>query len=122
MADLNIPKLNIKSDKYILKKKINLRRKSKRRLFTESFFLFLLSVLLVYINYLIPNKNLLLQNLPSTINKSFFLLIDLLSYLYEIFLVIFIFVSSLTVLILMIGSLNRLFKVSKRKSKQIVYK
>ena len=122
MADLNIPNLNIKSDKYIFKKKLNLRRKSKKRLFTESFFLFIFSVLLVYINYLIPNKNLLLQNLPSTINKSFFLLIDLLSYLYEIFLVIFIFVSSLTVLILMIGSLNRLFKVSKRKSKQIVYK
>ena len=104
MADLNIPNLNIKSDKYIFKKKLNLRRKSKRRLFTESFFLFILSVLLVYINYLIPNKNLLLQNLPSTFNKSFLLLIDLFSYLYEIFLVIFIFVSSFTALILMIGS------------------
>ena len=56
MADLNIPNLNIKPDKYIFKKKLNLRRKSKRRLFTESFFLFVLSVLLVYINYLIPNK------------------------------------------------------------------
>ena len=122
MADLNIPNLNIKSDKYIFKKKLNLRRKSKRRLFTESFFLFILSVLLVYINYLIPNKNLLLQNLPSTFNKSFLLLNDLFSYLYEIFLVIFIFVSSFTALILMIGSFNRLFKVSKRKSKQIVYK
>ena len=122
MADLNIPNLNIKSDKYIFKKKLNLRRKSKRRLFTESFFLFILSVLLVYINYLIPNKNLLLQNLPSTFYKSFLLLIDLFSYLYEIFLVIFIFVSSITALILMIGSFNRLFKVSKRKSKQIVYK
>ena len=122
MADLNIPNFNIKSDNNILKKKLFLRRKSKRRLFTESFFLFILSVLLVYINYLIPNKNLLLKNLPSTFNKSFLLLIDLLSYLYEIFLVIFIFVSSFTALILMIGSLNRLFKVSKRKSKQIVYK
>ena len=122
MADLNIPNLNIKSDKYIFKKKLNLRRKSKRRLFTESFFLFILSVFLVYINYLIPNKNLLLQNLTSTFNKSFLLLIDLFSYLYEIFLVIFIFVSSFTALILMIGSFNRLFKVSKRKSKQIVYK
>ena len=122
MADLNIPNFNIKPDKYIFKKKINLRRKSKRRLFTESFFLFILSVLLFYIIYLIPNKNLLLQNLPSTINKSFFLLIDLLSYLYEIFLVIFIFVSSFTALILIIGSFNRLFKVSKRKSKQISYK
>ena len=122
MADLNIPNLNIKSEKYIFKKKLNLRRKSKRRLFTESFFLFILSVLLVYINYLIPNKNLLLQKLPSTFNKSFLLIIELFSYLYEIFLVIFIFVSSFTALILMVGSFNRLFKVSKRKSKQIVYK
>ena len=122
MADLNIPNLNIKSDKYIFKKKLNLRRKSKRRLFTEAFILFILSVLLVYINYLIPKKNLLLQNLPSTINKSFFLLIDLFSHLYEIFLVIFIFSSSLAALILMIGSFYRLFRISKRRSKKISYK
>ena len=122
MADLNIPNLNIKTDKYIFKKKLNLRRKSKRRLFTESFFLFILSVLLVYINYLIPNKKLLLQNLPSTINKSFLLLKDLFSYLYEIFLVIFIFASSFIALILMIGSFYRLFRVSKKKAKQIIYK
>ena len=122
MAELNIPNLNIKSDKYIFKKKLTLRRKSKRRLFTESFFLFILSVLLFYINYLIPNKNLLLQNLPSTFNKYFLLMIDLFSYLYEIFLVIFIFVSSFTAVILMVGSLNRLFKIYKKKSKQIVYK
>ena len=122
MADLKIPNLNIKSDKYIFKKKLNLRRKSKRRLFTESFFLFIFSVLLVYINYLIPNKKLLLQNLPITINKSFLLIINLFSYLYEIFLVIFIFVSSFTALIFMVGSFYRLFRISKRKSKQISYK
>ena len=122
MADLNIPNLNNKSDKYIFKKKLNLRRKSKRRLFTESFILFILSALLVYINYLIPNKNLLLQNLPSTFNKSFLLLIDLFLNLYEIFLVIFIFVSSFIVVILLIGSFNRLFKISNKKSKQINYK
>ena len=122
MADLNIPNLNIKSDKYIFKKKLNLRRKSKRRLFTEAFFMFILSFLLVYINYLIPNKNLLLRNLPSTFNKTFLLIIDLFSYLYQIFLVIFIFASSLTALILMIGSFYRLFRVSKRKSKKISYK
>ena len=122
MADLKIPNLNNKSDKYIFKKKLKLRRKSKRRLFAESFFLFILSVLLVYVNYLIPNKNLLLQNLPTTFNKSFLLLIDLFSYLYEIFLVIFIFTSSFTALILIIGSFYRLFRISKRKSKQIIYK
>ena len=122
MADLNIPNLNIKSDKNIFKKKLNLRRKSKKRLFTESFFLFIFSVLLVYINYLIPNKNLLLQKLPNTINNSFLLIIKLFSYLSEIFLVIFIFVSSFIALILMIGCVYRLIKISKRKSKKIIYK
>ena len=122
MADLNIPNLNSKSDKYIFKKKLNFRRKSKRRLFTEAFILFILSVLLVYINYLIPNKSLLLQNLPKTFNQSFLLLKDLFSYLYEIFLVIFIFASSFVALILMIGAFYRLFRVYKRKTKQIVYK
>ena len=122
MADLNIPNLKIKTEKYIFKKKLNLRRKSKRRLLTESFFLVVLSALLVYINYLIPNKNLLLKKLPSTFNKSFFLIIDLFSNLYEIFLVVFIFVSSFVSLILMLGSFYRLFRLSKRKSKQISYK
>ena len=122
MADLKIPNLNIKSDKYIFKKKLNLRRKSKKRLFTESFFLFIFSVLLVYVNYLIPNKKLLLQNLPTTVNKSFLLFIDFFSYLFEILLVIFIFASSFTALILTVGSFYRLFRVSKRKSKQISYK
>ena len=122
MADLNIPNLNNKSDKYIFKKKLSLRRKSKRRLFTESLFLLILSVLLVYINYLIPNKNLLLQNLPSTFNKSIVLLMDLISNIYEIFLVIFIFVSFFTALILMVGSFYRLYKIYKRNSKQMIYK
>ena len=122
MTDLNIPNLNFKSDKYIFKKKLSLRRKSKRRLFTESFFLFILSILLVYINYLIPNKNLLLKNLPITLNKSFLLIVELFSYLYELILLLFIFVSSFIALILMIGSLYRLFKISKRESKQIIYR
>ena len=122
MADLNIPNLNIKSDKYIFKKKLNLRRKSKRRLFTESAFMFVLSLLLVYINYLIPNKNLLLKNLPTTFNNSFILIIDIFLNLYEIFLVFFIFISSLAALILMLGSIYRLFKISRRKSKKIIYK
>ena len=122
MADLNIPNMNNKSDKYIFKNKLNLRRKSKRRLIIESFFLFIFSLLLVYINYLIPNKNLLVQNLPLTFNKTFLLIIELFSYLYEIFLVIFIFASTFTALILIIGSFYRLFRISKRKSKQIIYK
>ena len=122
MADLKIPNLNMKSDKYIFKKKLSLRRKSKRRLFTESAFLFIFSLLLIYINYLIPNKNILLRSLPRTLNDAFLSIVDLFSNLMGIFLVIFIFVSSLTSLILMLGSIYRLFRLSRRKSKKIIYK
>ena len=122
MADLKIPNINMNSNKYIFKKKLSLRRKSKRRLFTEAALLFILSLLLIYLNYLIPNKYLLLQNLPTSLNKSFILAIDLISNLYEISLVIFIFISSFISLILMIGSLYRFFRVVKRKSKKFIYK
>ena len=122
MADLKIPNINMNSNKYIFKKKLSLRRKSKRRLSIESAFLFFLSLLLVYLIYLIPNKYLLLQNLPISLNKSFVLAIDLFLNVYEILLVFFIFVASFISLILMIGSFYRLFRVSKRKSKQIIYK
>ena len=118
MADLNIPNLNMKSDKYIFKKKLTLRRKSKRRLFTESIFLFILSILLVYINYLIPDKNLLLKNLPNTFNNSYLTIIELFSNLYEIFLVIFIFISSIITFILLIGSFYRIFRIANRKKRQ----
>ena len=122
MADLKIPNLNMKSEKYIFKKKFTLRRKSKKRLLTESGFMFIFGLLLAYINYLIPNKNLLFQNLPLTFNKSFILIIELLSNLYEIFLVIFIFISSIITFILLTGSFYRLFKIGKRKTTQIGYK
>ena len=122
MADLKIPNINMNSNKYIFKKKLSLRRKSKRRLSIESAFLFILSLLLVYLIYLIPNKYLLLQNLPISLNKSFVLAIDLFLNVTEIFLVFFIFVSSFFSLILMIGSFYRLFRVVNRKSKKIIYK
>ena len=122
MADLKIPNLNMKSDKYIFKKKLNIRRKSKRRLFSESAFMLLLSIFLIYINLLIPNKNLLLQNLPKTLNEIMTLTIDLFSNLYEIFLVMFIFISFIISLFLIIGSFYRLFRITKRKTKQISYK
>ena len=122
MADLNIPNLNKKSDKYIFKKKLSLRRKSRRILFIESALMFIFSLLLVFINYLIPEKNLLLSNLPKNLNESFVLIIDLFSKLYEIFLVFFIFITSVITLILLIGSLYRLIRIANRKTRQISYK
>ena len=122
MTDLKIPNLNMNSNKYIFKKKLSLRRKTNRRLVIESVFMFILGIFLVYVNYLIPNKNLLLQNLPRTINKSFLLINDLFLNLYEIFLVIFIFTSILIALVLLIGSFYRIFRILKRRTKQFNYK
>ena len=122
MTDLKIPNLNMNSNKYIFKKKLSLRRKTNRRLVIESVFMFVFGIFLVYVNYLIPNKNLLLQNLPRTINKSFLLIKDLFLNLYEIFLVIFIFTSTLIALVLLIGSFYRMFRIVKRGTRQINYK
>ena len=122
MADLKIPNMNMKSDKYIFKKKLSLRRKSKRRLFYESSFMFIMSLILVYINYLIPNKNSLLQNLPVNLNKTYVLITEILSNIYEIFLVVFIFISYIFVLILLIGSFYRIFRIAKRNTKMVNYK
>ena len=122
MADLNIPYKNKKNDKYIFKKKLPLRRKSKSRLFTESVFMFFVSFLLVYINYLIPNKGLLLQNLPTAFNKVLLLFIEFCSMLREILLVIFMFTSLLCSLFLIIGSIYRLVRILNRKTKKISYK
>ena len=122
MADLNIPKFNMKSEKYIFKKKLSLNRKSKRSLLAESALMFILSIILVSIINLIPNKDVLLQKLPTTFNKSLILINDLFLNLYEIFLGFIIFISSLTALILFIGSLFRVFKVTLRGKNKIIYK
>ena len=122
MADLRIPSLNMKPDKYIFKKKLSLRRKSKRRLFYESAFMFILSLFLVYINNLIPNKNSLLQNLPINLNKIYMIIISLFSNIYEISLVVYIFISYFIVLILLIGSFYRIFRITKRKTRVMNFK
>ena len=109
MADF---KMN--SDKYLFKKKLGIRRKSKKKLFIESSLMFLLSLFLVYINYLIPNKNLLLQNLGSTLNKCFLLIIELFLNLRDILFLIFMFISIPITVVLLTGSAYRLFRILKR--------
>ena len=122
MADLNIPKINMKSDKYIFKKKLSLRRKPKKRLFIESALMFISSLFLIYINYLIPNKNLLLQNIPFTLNRTYSLVIEIFSNLSVIFLLLFILISSLLSLFLFIGGFYRIVRIAKRKTRTINYR
>ncbi len=122
MADLKIPNLNKNSDKYFFKKKLSLRRKSKSKLIKESFFMFFFSLLIIYLNYLIPNKKLIFKNILETFNKLVANVLDSMSYLYEISLFIFIIFSLIFALVLILGSLSRLIKVFKRKTKRIKFK
>ena len=122
MSDLNIPNLNKKSTKYLFKNKLTLRRKSKKQLLSESFFMIIFSIALLYLNYLIPNKKFLFLDFFGALEKSFIISIDLFSYLYEIFLVFFILISLIFSIILLLGSFNRLVRVFKRNSKKLTFK
>ena len=122
MAELNIPNLNKKSEKYLFKNKLNMRRKSKRILLRESVFMLFSSLVLIYINYLIPKKAFLFENFFANFEKSFNIFYDLSSYLFQIVLVIFILISLVISGVLLIGSFYRLIRVAKRKTRHIPYK
>ena len=119
MADLKIPNLNKNSDKYLFKKKLSLRRKSKGKLINESFMMLFFSALIIYLNYLIPNKISIINNLLDNFSKLFINFLDSISYLYEICLSIFIIFSLIFALVLIIGSLSRILKVLKRKTSRV---
>ena len=122
MAELNISNLNKKSEKYIFKNKLNIRRKSKRRLLRESAFMLASSLILIYINYLIPEKKFLFEKFLANFEKSFIILSDLSSYLFQIALVLYILISMFISGTLLIGSVYRMIRVAKRKTRHTSYK
>ena len=122
MADLKIPNLNKNSDKFFFKKKLSLRRKSKSKLIKESFIMLFFSVLIIYLNYLIPNKISIFNNLLNNFNKLMVTLLYSTSYVYQICLAIFITVSLIFALILMLGSFSRMLKILKRNTRRVKFK
>ena len=89
MADLNIPKLNKKSEKYLFKNKLTLRKKSKKKLLYESLLMISVGTLLLYINLLIPKKTILFKSFFINLEQSIVIFVVLFSYLFKIFLVFF---------------------------------
>jgi len=122
MANLKIPNLKKNSDKLFSKNKLTLRRKSKSKLFNEAFIMFSFSILIIYLNYLIPNKKFIFDNLDNNFKKIMSLIFDLINNLYEIGLAIFIVISLIFASVLILGAFSRLLKISKRKSRQINFK
>ena len=117
MADLKISSLNKKTEKYLFKNKFSLRKTTKKKLIIESFYMLIISILLCYLNYLIPNKSFPFKNFIATGEKSLSLLIDLFGYIFQLLLVIAIVISFMISLILFLGSFYRLIKVLRFNSK-----
>ena len=122
MNDLKIPNLNNKSEKFIFKKKLSLRRKSKGKLIKESLIMFSSGVIIIYLNYLIPNKISVFNKLFSNLSKLLSNIFNSMSYIYEICLVIFIFFSVTLAIVLIFGSFLRVLKIVKRKTNRIILK
>jgi len=122
MADLKIPNLNKNSDKYIFKKRLTLRRKSKRKLINELLIMFFLSIIMINIIYLIPNKLSVFNNFINNLAKLVEIIIEATQFIYELGLALFIVVSVIIVLILMIGTFLRVNKLLRRKSRKITFK
>ncbi len=117
-----MPNLNKNSDKFFFKKKLSLRRKSKRKLINESFLMLFISIFLIYINYLIPNKVLIFNNISNNFNNLLVNISNSIKYFYELFLVIFIIFSLLLSIILILGSFYRMLKIVKRKTRRFQFK
>ena len=117
MADLKISNLNKKTNKYLFKNKFSSKKTTKRKLIIESIYMLIISGILAYLNYLIPNKSLLFKNFIATGEKSLLLLIDLFGYIFQLLLVIAILISFMLSAILFLGSLNRLIKVLRKNYK-----
>ncbi len=122
MADLKIPNLNNNSNNFLFKKKLSLRRKSKRNLIKESFFMFSFGILIIYLNYLIPNKISIFSNLINNFSKLKDNILVLISYSYQVCIALFIVISLIFAFILMLGTFSRLMKVVKRKSRKYTFK
>ena len=110
-----MPKLNNKSQQYLFKNKLNRGLKSNVELIRESSFMMSGSIFLIFIIYLIPEKNKFFNNFGGNFEGIFSSILEITYYLLEIIIVLFMVISILISAILIIGSFNRLLKLLFRK-------
>ena len=117
-----MPRLNNKSKQYLFKNKLNLGRKSKIQLLKESFFMLSTSIFLIVINYFIPRKIELFSSFITNLFGIFSSILEILIYLGQIFIVLFLISSCICSLVLIIGGFNRIFKAFLRNTRKIRYR
>ena len=80
------------------------------------------SILILYLNYLIPNKMIIFKNISNNFGNLIGNIMGSISYIYEICLALYMIISLIFVLILILGSFTRILKVLRRKTRKIKVK
>ncbi len=117
-----MPRVKNNSRQYLFKNKLNIRRKSKRKLLMESILMMLFGLFLLLIIYFIPQKTELFNSFKENIFNIFSNLLEIYFYSLEVFIVLLISFSILLSLFLITGSINRLIKVILYKQRKISFR
>jgi len=107
-----------KSRQYLFKNKLNKRGKSKRELIKESFFMMMVGLFLLLINYLIPQKKELFYSFKNNVMDTFNNLMEIFYYSLEILIVLLICFTLIVSIFLIAGSINRIVKLFLAKSRK----
>ena len=117
-----MPNIKRKSRHYLFKNKLYKRGKSKRDLIKESSFMMINGLFLLLIIYLIPQKMELFDSFQKNVIDTFSNLLEILSYSFEILVVLLICFILLISLFLIAGSINRFIKLLIARTKKIRYR
>ena len=114
--------VKIKSNQYLFKKKINIRRKSKKELIKESFFMMIFGLFLLLLNYFVPQKIELFNSFRKNIFDIYDNLIEIILKSFEIIVVILICFTLIISIVLIIGSIFRIIKIFHGKPSKIRFR
>ena len=114
-----MPNIKRKSKQYLFKNKLNKRGKSRRELLKESFFMMIVGLFLLLINYFIPQKIELFNSFKINVMNTLNNLLEILYYSFEILIVLLICFTLFISIFLIYGSINRIVKIVLPKSRKI---
>ena len=117
-----MPNIKRKSRQYLFKNKLNKRGKSRKELIKESFLMMIVGLILLLINYLIPKKMELFNSFKNNVIDTLSSFFDIISYTLEILIVLMICFTLLISIFLIVGSINRIFKLLLPRSRKIRFR
>ena len=122
MADLKGSNLNNKSKQYLFKNKLPIAKKSKTKLLRETFLMLLIASIIILINYLLPSQEVLFNSFTDNLINIYTNFLLLIQYIFDVLLTILILFSRITVVILIAGSLYRIYRILRKKTSRAIFR